>query len=256
MGTFEGQVAFVTGAGSGIGYAMALDLAAGGAAVMCADINEQSAQATAARLEEQGGTAAALGLDVVDSAAVKDALERTRTDFGGLHIVMNNAGVGGSGHGWAQTTDVNLDGVFFGLKHACPMLAESGGGAVVNTASIAGLNALVRPAQYDEDPTLLEGISAYVAAKHGVVGLTRQFAVAFARRGVRVNAVCPGYIVTPMTAPAREPQGGTEFLESLHPMGRLGDAREVASVAAFLASKAASFVTGTAVPVDGGYSAR
>ena len=256
MGTFEGRVAFVTGAGSGIGYAMALDLAAGGAAVMCADINEQSAQATAARLEEQGATAAALGLDVVDSAAVKDALERTRAQLGGLHIVMNNAGVGGSGHDWAQTTDVNLDGVFHGLKHACPMLAAGGGGAVVNTASIAGLNALVRPTQYDEDPALLEGISAYVAAKHGVVGLTRQFAVAFARRGVRVNAVCPGYIVTPMTAPARDPEGGTEFLESLHPMGRLGDPQEVSSVAAFLASDAASFVTGTAVPVDGGYTAR
>jgi NAD(P)-dependent dehydrogenase (short-subunit alcohol dehydrogenase family) len=255
MSKFDGKVALVTGAGSGIGHAMASVLAQGGAAVMCADINEQSAQATAARLEEQGVQAAAMGLDVQDSDAVKAGLERTVAQFGRLDILMNNAGIG-SGNSWDDTIGINLSGVYYGLMHACPMMAASGGGAIVNTSSIAGLNGLVRVAEYHDDPPALEGVSAYVAAKHGVVGLTRQFALAFGKAGVRVNAVCPGYIVTPMTAPVRDREGGTEFLQALHPLGRLGEAGEVAAVAAFLASAEASFVTGVAVPVDGGYSAR
>ena len=252
---FAGKVALVTGAGSGIGHAMALALARGEAAVMCADINEQSAQATATRLEEMGVRAAAIGLDVEDSAAVKAGLERTVAQFGRLDILMNNAGIG-SGHGWDDTIGINLSGVYYGLMHACPMMAASGGGAIVNTSSIAGLNGLVRPVDYHDNPPALAGVSAYVAAKHGVIGLTRQFALAFGKSGVRVNAVCPGYIITPMTAAAREREGGTEFLQALHPIGRLGEPSEVAAVAAFLVSAEASFVTGVAVPVDGGYSAR
>ena len=255
MARFEGKTAVVTGAGSGIGREMALTLAAGKAAVLCADIDEQGAQATAARIEETGAKAIALGLDVTDEDAVAAALDRAASELGGLHILMNNAGVG-SGFSWDKTTDVNLTGVFLGLKHACPMMAKSGGGAVVNTASIAGLHGLVRPASYNQDDNHLEGISAYVAAKHGVVGLTKQFAVTFGAVNVRVNAVCPGYIVTPMTEKARTVEGGVEFLESIHPIGRLGEPQEVAEVAAFLASDAASFVTGVAMPVDGGYSAR
>ena len=255
MANFDGKVAFVTGAGSGIGAAMALTLAHGNASVMCADINEQSAQATAARLEEAGAKADAIGLDVADSAAVKAALERTFSQFGGLHVLMNNAGVG-SLHSWETTVNINLNGVYYGMAHACPIMAANGGGAIVNTASIAGLNALVRAPSWENTPDRLEGVNAYVAAKHGVVGITKQFAVNYGKLGVRVNAVCPGYIVTPMTEPARDVDGGVEFLESLHPMGRLGEAAEVAAVAAFLASDAASFVNGAVVPVDGGYSAR
>ena len=255
MSDFSGKVAFVTGAGSGIGRAMAMRLAAGSASVMCADIDEQSAQATASRVEETGAKAIAIGLDVADSDAVKAGMQRAVAELGGLHILMNNAGVG-SLHAWDSTLNINLSGVYYGMAHACPIMAANGGGAVVNTASIAGLNALVRAQSWEETADSLAGVNAYVASKHGVVGITKQFAVSFGKAGVRVNAVCPGYIVTPMTEPVRGVDGGVEFLESLHPLGRLGDAEEVANVAAFLASDAAAFVTGAAVPVDGGYSAR
>ncbi len=255
MGKFDGKVAFVSGAGSGIGRAMALRLAEESAAVMCADINEQSAQSTAARVEELGSRSAAIGLDVSDSAAFSAALSGTVAQLGRLDVLMNNAGVGGL-NPWDTTIGVNLSGVYYGLQHACALMAQNNGGAIVNTASVAGLNGLVRPEPYTDLPGALEGISGYVASKHGVIGLTRQFALAFGTQGVRVNAVCPGYIVTPMTENARNREGGQTFLESLHPVGRLGVPEEVAAVAAFLASDDASFVTGAAVPVDGGYSAR
>ena len=254
MAIFKGKVALVTGAGSGIGRQMALSIANGGGAVMCADIDEQGAQATAARVEETGAKAMAVGLDVTDSDAVKGALEKTAKDLGRLDVLMNNAGIG-SGFSWDRIQQVNLSGVYYGLIHACPMMAAQGGGAIVNTASIAGLHGLVRQASFADDMPILEGAASYVAAKHGVVGLTKQFAVAFGQKGVRVNAVCPGYIVTPMTEKSRAGDGKA-FLESIHPMGRLGQPEEVAAVAAFLASDAASFVTGVAMPVDGGYSAR
>jgi NAD(P)-dependent dehydrogenase (short-subunit alcohol dehydrogenase family) len=254
MPAFENRISFVTGAGSGIGQAMALKLAAEGATVVCSDINEQGAQATAARAEELGAKAVVNTLDTADEEAVKEALAKTKRDLGRLDVLMNNAGVGG--RDWKTTTTINLDGVFFGLIHACPMMAEQGGGAIVNTASVAGLGALMRPMEYHDDPAAVEAVSSYVASKHGVVGLTKQFAVAFGTKGVRVNAVCPGYIKTPIIAGILDRDGGEEFLKTLHPMGRLGQAEEVAQVAAFLASDAASFVTGVAMPVDGGYSAR
>ncbi|MEX1021748.1 MAG: SDR family oxidoreductase [Dehalococcoidia bacterium] len=256
MADLAGKTALVTGAGSGIGRAMSQRLAADGAAVMCADLDEEGAQQTAAGIAEHGGRAAALRLDVGDEDAVRAALRRTVDDLGGFDILMNNAGVGG-GFGWDKTVAVNLSGVYYGLAHGARLMAERGGGAIVNTASIAGLFGLVgAQAPSGELPDPAAGAGAYVAAKHGVVGLTKQFAITYARFGVRVNAVCPGYIDTPMIASIAGTDPGRRFLESLHPLGRLGRAEEIAAAAAFLASDDASFVTGVAFPVDGGYSAR
>jgi NAD(P)-dependent dehydrogenase (short-subunit alcohol dehydrogenase family) len=254
MSQFDGKVSFVTGAGSGIGEAMALRLAAEGSTVVCSDINEQSAQATAARVEELGAKAVVSALDTASEDAVKEALKKTRRDLGRLDVLMNNAGI--AGRDWKTTTAVDLDGVYWGLVHGCAIMAKQGGGAVVNTASVAGLGALMRPVEYHDDRPSLEAVSSYVAAKHGVVGLTKQFAVAFGKVGVRVNAICPGYIQTPIIERALAHNNGQQFLEALHPMARLGRPEEVAEVAAFLASDKASFVTGVAMPVDGGYSCR
>ncbi len=255
MADLGGRVALVTGAGSGIGRAMARRLASDGAAVMCADLDEEGAQQTAAEVAEHGGRSAAMRLDVTSEEDVQGALQRTAAELGGLHVLMNNAGVGG-GFGWERTTAVNLDGVYYGLAHGARFMAEHGGGAIVNTASVAGLVGLVGAQPADGLPDPEAGAGAYVAAKHGVVGLTRQFALTYARFGVRVNAVCPGYIDTPMIANVAGVPAGRKFLESLHPLGRLGRPEEIAAAAAFLAGDDASFITGVALAVDGGYTAR
>jgi NAD(P)-dependent dehydrogenase (short-subunit alcohol dehydrogenase family) len=248
------KVALVTGAGAGIGRATSIAFAAEGAAVMCADLNEAAAQDTAAQIAERGGRSAALSVDVADEADVGRAFDEVLAQLGGLDIVFNNAGIGG-GAGWERTLAVNLSGVFHGLKFAAPLLAERGGGSIINTASVAGLVGLVGAAPPDE-PLPEPGGAAYVTSKHGVVGLTRQYAVSYARHGVRVNCINPGYIETAMTAGIRESDEGRAYLESLHPMGRLGQPEEIAAAALFLASDEASFITGHTLVVDGGYTAR
>jgi NAD(P)-dependent dehydrogenase (short-subunit alcohol dehydrogenase family) len=248
------RVALITGAGSGIGRASAVRFAAEGAKVMCADIDTQAAAGTVALVEQQGGHAAATGLDVTDAAQVQDALQATATRFGQVNVLFNNAGVGG-GFGWDQTIAVNLTGVFNGLFYAAQMFARQGGGVIINTASVAGLVGLTGPQSLDLD-TFEPGAGAYIAAKHGVAGLTKQYAVTFGAHGVRVNAIAPGYIETAMTSEIREDAEAEEYLRSLHPIGRLGQPEEIASVAAFLASDDASFINGVVLPVDGGYTAR
>lgn len=251
MAGLQGKVALVTGAGSGIGRAMALRLAADGAAVMCADISREHAEDTAAQVSERGGVAGALELDVAVESAVVAALQRTVAELGGLEVLANNAGIGN--HGWDRTIGVNLSGVYYGVHHGAALMAERGGGSIINTASIAGMVGLVgaMPGAQIEP-----GAGAYQAAKHGVVGLTRQYALLYAKKGVRVNAIAPGYIHTPLIEAATNDEGARRFLESLHPMGRLGQPEEIAAAAAFLASEDASFITGIVLPVDGGYTAR
>jgi len=259
MGKLTTKVALVTGAASGIGRASALKFAEEGGAIMCADLDDEGAARTAAMIQQEGGKAASLGLDVTSESATIAALESTTSEFGSLQVMFNNAGVGGGELDWDTVISVNLKGVADALFHGAPFLADQGGGAIINTSSVAGLVGLVGAPPTEEDEVNLElqpGAGAYVASKHGVAGLTKQYAIAFGAMGVRVNAISPGYIETPMTADMRETPEGEEFLVSLHPMGRLGQPEEIAAVAAFLASDEASFVNGIVMPVDGGYTAR
>jgi len=250
----EGRVALITGAASGIGRAAALRFAEAGASVMCADLDGEGAKLTVEQVAAEGGTATALQLDVSDEVAVEKSLQQTIDSLGGFDILFNNAGVGGAD--FELTLDVNLKGVFYGLQHGAALLAKRGGGAIVNTASIAGLVGLITPSEMGEAGFTQPGGIAYIASKHAVVGMTKQYAVSYAQHGVRVNAVAPGYIETPMTEMIRDNPMIQNRFESFHPMNRLGKADEVANAAVFLASDRASFITGVILPVDGGYTAR
>ena len=238
----EGKVAMVTGAASGIGRATARTLAREGAAVMCADINTEGAQETADAIAADGGTAAIVQLDVTDEAAVQAALAATVEELGALHILINDAGISGRGREYHAVIDVNLNGVYYCLEHGAPLIEQHGGGAIVSLSSIMGLVGGSAP--------------AYTASKHGVLGLTRTYALIYGGRGVRVNCVNPGYIETPMTEFMLRDDARREESIALHPIGRLGKPEDVANAILFLASDDASFVTGVALPVDGGYTAQ
>jgi len=245
----EGKVALVTGAASGIGRAVAMQYAAAGARVVVSDINREAGEATAAAIRAAGGDAIFVKADT-SSAAENEHLVATTVDhYGALHIACNNAGVSAppadTGEfeiaNWDKVIGINLSGVFYGMRYQLPAMLASGGGAIVNMASILGQ---VGTAQN----------SAYVAAKHGVVGLTKAAAIEYAARGIRINSVGPGYIDTPllqtMSDEARAP------LVAQHPIGRLGESEEVAELVVWLSSDKASFVTASYYPVDGGLLAR
>jgi 3-oxoacyl-[acyl-carrier protein] reductase len=245
-----GRTAFVTGGGGGIGSATALALAGRGARVAVADRSLELAQSTAAQVEERGGRAFALEVDVTDEDAVVAAVAMAEGALGPIEILINNAGVAErrsflelSVAEWRAVLDVNLTGAFVCAQAvARRMLAIERPGAIVNVASVAGLTGVSQR-------------TAYGASKHGLVGLTKVLAFDLAPHGIRVNAVAPGAVETPLTAVQLAREGARERTAASHPLGRWAQPEEVADLIVFLASDRASFITGAVVPIDGGFLA-
>jgi NAD(P)-dependent dehydrogenase (short-subunit alcohol dehydrogenase family) len=245
----QGKTALVTGAASGIGRAVALLYGQHGARVMVSDIDEAQGQQVVAELTAAGAEARFYRADVGDAAQCRALVQATVAAFGTLDVACNNAGITGelsltadySLEGWQRIINVNLNSVFFCLKYELEVMLGQGHGSIINMSSILGQVGT---------PTL----SGYVAAKHGIIGLTQTAAQEYAARGIRINAVGPGYIDTPLLSGfSAEAKAG---LVALHPIGRLGRAEEVAELVVWLSSDKASFVTGSYYPVDGGYLAR
>jgi NAD(P)-dependent dehydrogenase (short-subunit alcohol dehydrogenase family) len=249
----SGKVAFITGAATGIGRETALEFARSGASVGVVDWNETEGKETQQLIESMGGKALFIRCDVGDEASVSSAVSETVKHFGGLHLAFNNAGIGGtqgsvadlSLDNWNQVVQINLTGVFLCMKYQIPEILKSGGGSIVNCSSILGTVGFA-------------GASAYVAAKHGVVGLTQTAALEYATQGIRVNSIGPGFILTPMLEKAgiSSDQATRTLIESLHPMNRLGKSEEISSLVVYLCSERASFITGQHIHADGGYTTR
>ena len=250
-GSLENKVALVTGAASGIGRASSLILAREGAKMVVSDIDASGAEETLSLIKERGGDGVFVHADVSKSNDVQELISRAVSTYGRLDCAYNNAGIEGYMSGrlheypeeaWDRLVDINIKGVWLCLKYEIPQMLEQGGGAIVNTASVAGL----------VGSRLL---SAYVASKHAVVGLTKAAALEYAQDGIRVNAVCPGIIDTPMMDRLIAGRETDEDMHTRQPIGRMGTPAEVAETVAWLCSDAASLVTGIAMAVDGGLTA-
>jgi NAD(P)-dependent dehydrogenase (short-subunit alcohol dehydrogenase family) len=247
----QGKTLLVTGAGSGIGRAVSLVAAREGAAVVVSDLNVEGGEETVRLIEQASPEAGPVFVraDASDPGA-NEALVRTAVErFGALHLACNNAGIGGEMkptgelgvEGWRKVIEVDLSGVFYGMRAQIPQMLAAGGGAIINMASILGQVGMA-------------GAADYVAAKHGVVGLTRTAAIEYAAQGVRINAVGPGFIDTPILDAV--PEEGIRALVSTVPMGRLGRPEEVGELVVWLLSERASFLTGGYYPIDGGFLAQ
>lgn len=253
MNTFNGKVAFVTGAATGIGRATALDFARKGANVVVADVNGDEAKRTVDLIKKEKGQAVFFYTDVSDEQNVESSIAETVKVFGRLDFACNNAGIEGVSapvadmktSDWQRVINVNLTGIFLCMKYEIPEMLRAGGGAIVNMASILGRVGFANAA-------------AYTSAKHGVLGLTKVAALEYASQGIRINAVCPAFIETPMLERAGITSDPTvkKAMEALHPIGRLGRADEVAKVVTWLCSPEASFVAGESILVDGAYVAK
>jgi NAD(P)-dependent dehydrogenase (short-subunit alcohol dehydrogenase family) len=248
---FKGKTAIVTGAASGIGKSTADLYAKEGANVVLSDIDEKNGNAAAEAINKNGGKAIFVKADVSSHSDCKSLVEQTVKHFGRLDIACNNAGVGGESNpvadysieGWDKVIAINLSSIFYCMKYEIKAMLETGSGSIVNMASILG-------------NVSFENSAAYVSAKHGVLGLTKNAAIEYAKKNIRVNSVGPGFIHTPLIAELEQNKEAYDFLVSLHPIGRLGKPEEVAELVIWLSSDKASFVTGAYYPVDGGYLAK
>lgn len=255
MGRLDGKTALITGAGSGIGAACAELFSAEGASVFCADLESDAAEAVADRVAARGGNAASGSVDVTKRDRCDALVENVVDRFGGLDVLVNSAGVTPRKappewdfeEKWDWVIDVNLKGTMLMSHAASGVMLAAGYGSIVNLASIIGL------VGYSEG--MSDGFNPYPHSKGGVVQMTRDMGVAFAKRGVRVNALCPGFTYTALTKSLTDDDDTRLRLESLHPMGRLGEPIEIAYAALYLASDESSFVTASMLPVDGGYTA-
>ncbi len=248
MDQLKNKIAIVTGSASGIGRETALLFAREGAKVTVSDINEKGGQAVADQIRDAGGEAIFVKADTASLKDHEHLVAETIKSFGGLHIAVNNAGVGSEFskladvkvEDWNRVIDINLTGLFYGMKYQIPAMINSGGGSIINVASILGHVAFF-------------GSGAYVASKHGVIGLTKSGALDHAEDGIRVNAIGPGFVYSGMVNEETMGKEVIRDLENKHAMKRLGEPEEVAALCLFLGSDAASFITGAYYPVDGGY---
>ncbi len=246
------KVALVTGGANGIGRATCVAFAKHGARVAVSDIDEEGGEATVRLVEEAGGEAIFLPCDVAEIEQVKNLVEQTVRRFGALHCAFNNAGIEGRNavaaecteDNWDRVMAINLKGVWLCMKYEIPRILQAGGGSIVNCSSVAGLVGF-------------RGLAAYSASKHGMLGLTKTAALEYSERGVRVNAICPGVIRTPMVdrVSGNDPEIERQFV-ALQPIGRLGEPEEIAETTVWLCSDRAAFITGVALPADGGFVAQ